>query len=188
MGSPLPPRLHCRASGDAPEAGSSYEAPRSFRRWLGGTLGAIRDGRPRHSAVSPSDFQRAPRARSDGCGRGDPDQRAPAHLGARAANLHHGRGAAAVGDDHGRPARRLVSSAAEGPDRSTSFRGLIERPIFIVSTPRSGSTLLFETLEQAPGLYTTGQESHWAIEDIPGLSPPERGWSSNRLTAEDATS
>jgi hypothetical protein len=64
---------------------------------------------------------------------------------------------------------------------------LLERPIFIVSTPRSGSTLLFETLEQAPGLYSTGRESHWRIEDVPGLSPAKRGWSSNRLTAEEAT-
>lgn len=76
-------------------------------------------------------------------------------------------------------------SAAAG--RPSSFRELIKRPIFIVSTPRSGSTLLFETLEQAPGLYSTGRESHWRIEDIPGLSPAKRGWSSNRLTEEDAT-
>jgi hypothetical protein len=69
----------------------------------------------------------------------------------------------------------------------TDFRGMIERPIFVVSTPRSGSTLLFETLEQAPALYTIGGESHWVIEDVPGLSPAERGWESNRLTAADAT-
>jgi hypothetical protein len=68
-----------------------------------------------------------------------------------------------------------------------SFRERFDRPIFIVSTPRSGSTLLFETLEQAPDLYTIGQESHWVIEDVPGLSPAERGWESNRLTTEDAT-
>jgi hypothetical protein len=80
-----------------------------------------------------------------------------------------------------------VNSEAERLGRPAPFRNLIERPIFIVSTPRSGSTLLFETFEQAPELYTTGQESHWAIEDIPGLSPAERGWSSNRLMAEDAT-
>lgn len=67
-----------------------------------------------------------------------------------------------------------------------SGRDLIERPIFVVSTPRSGSTLLFETLEQAPGLFTVGGESHSLIEDIPGLSPAERGWESNRLTAADA--
>lgn len=61
-----------------------------------------------------------------------------------------------------------------------------DRPIFIVSTPRSGSTLLFETMEQAPGLFTTGRESHQLIEQIPGFRPAERGWSSNRLDAADA--
>ncbi len=61
-----------------------------------------------------------------------------------------------------------------------------DRPIFIVSTPRSGSTLLFETMEQAPGLFTTGRESHQLIERIPGFRPAERGWSSNRLDAADA--
>jgi LPS sulfotransferase NodH len=68
-----------------------------------------------------------------------------------------------------------------------SYRDLIDRPIVVVSTPRSGSTLLYETLEQAPDLFTTGQESHFLIEDMPGLSPPQRGWSSNRLEASDAT-
>ena len=67
------------------------------------------------------------------------------------------------------------------------FKKLIEQPVFIVSTPRSGSTALFETLQQAPDLYTIGQESHWLIEDVRRLSPAERGWSSNRLTSEDAT-
>lgn len=71
--------------------------------------------------------------------------------------------------------------------RESTFRERIERPIFVVSPPRSGSTVLFETLEQAPCLYSTGRESHWRIEDIPGLSPAKRGWSSNRLTADDAT-
>lgn len=62
-----------------------------------------------------------------------------------------------------------------------------DRPIFIVSTPRSGSTLLFETLEAAPALYTTGNESHRLIESVPGLSPSDHGWLSNRLVAADAT-
>lgn len=70
---------------------------------------------------------------------------------------------------------------------SAPFRDRFDRPIFIVSTPRSGSTLLFETLEQAPGLCSTGYESHFLIEAVSGLAPADRGWSSNRLTAEDAT-
>jgi hypothetical protein len=77
----------------------------------------------------------------------------------------------------------------EGARRSTAgtYRERIERPVFILSTPRSGSTLLYETLEQAPGLFSTGDESHWVIEAIRGLAPAQRRWSSNRLTAEDVT-
>ena len=71
---------------------------------------------------------------------------------------------------------------------AASVRGRFDRPIFIVSTPRSGSTLLFETLEKARALHTTGRESHRLIEQIPQLFPPIRGWDSNRLTAADATS
>lgn len=67
------------------------------------------------------------------------------------------------------------------------YRDRIERPIFIVSTPRSGSTLLFETLEKAPDIHSTGQESHWLIEKVPGLSPADKGWQSNQLNGFDAT-
>lgn len=69
---------------------------------------------------------------------------------------------------------------------ATSAKGLIERPVFIVSTPRSGSTLLFETLAQAPGLYSIWGESHGLIESIPAFSPGSQHWASNQLTAGDA--
>jgi hypothetical protein len=62
-----------------------------------------------------------------------------------------------------------------------------DRPVFIVSSPRSGSTLLFETLAKVPRLYTIGDESHALIEGIPELRPAAKGFDSNRLTAEDAT-
>ncbi len=61
------------------------------------------------------------------------------------------------------------------------------RPIFIVSPPRSGSSLLFQTLGQARGIFTIGGESHSLIERIPGLHPRAGGWSSNRLLATHAT-
>lgn len=64
---------------------------------------------------------------------------------------------------------------------------LFDRPILLISTPRSGSTLMFETLEKAPRLFTPGGESHGRIERIPGLFPGERDWDSNRLTQSDAT-
>ena len=58
-----------------------------------------------------------------------------------------------------------------------------ERPIFILSPPRSGSTLLFETLARAPDLYTIGTESHGLIEGVADLHPAARGFESNRLDA-----
>jgi uncharacterized protein (TIGR03032 family) len=66
-------------------------------------------------------------------------------------------------------------------------RPAFERPIFVVCPPRSGSSLLFETLPQAPGVWTIGGESHAFIEGIPALQPARRGFESNRLTAEDAS-
>jgi uncharacterized protein (TIGR03032 family) len=63
----------------------------------------------------------------------------------------------------------------------------IERPVFIVSSPRSGSSLLFETLARAPGVYAPPGESHVIIEGIRALHPAAHDWESNRLTAEDAT-
>jgi hypothetical protein len=64
---------------------------------------------------------------------------------------------------------------------------ILDRPVFLVSSPRSGSTLLFQTLAQSPGLATIGGESHGLIEGMPELHPAARGWQSNRLTAADAT-
>jgi hypothetical protein len=63
---------------------------------------------------------------------------------------------------------------------------MFDRPVFIVSSPRSGSSLLFETLSSAPGLVTIGGESHGLIESIPALAPAAQGWDSNRLTAAQA--
>jgi hypothetical protein len=87
------------------------------------------------------------------------------------------------------PSSRVQPVSAGGARAAASkqtFRERFDRPIFIVSTPRSGSTLVYETLEKAPRLHSTGDESHWLIEGIPNLSPSTRAWSSNRLTAEDA--
>ncbi|MEC4983954.1 MAG: sulfotransferase [Oscillatoria sp. PMC 1068.18] len=60
------------------------------------------------------------------------------------------------------------------------------KPIFIVSAPRAGSTLLFETLSQFPELWTIGGESHDLIEGIPALHPSTHNYNSNRLTEADA--
>ena len=93
-------------------------------------------------------------------------------------------GAIMDGDDRGAPAE---PARPTGPaivyGRSDP---LFDRPVFIVSPPRSGSTLLFETLSAAPGLYTVGGESHGLMEAIAKIAPAAQGWESNRLTAADA--
>ncbi|MGH8042845.1 MAG: sulfotransferase [Rudaea sp.] len=82
----------------------------------------------------------------------------------------------------------LLPEALGGPPRGAvqAARRRLRRAIFIVCPPRSGSTLLFETMARAPGLATIGGESHGLIEGIGTLAPAARGWTSNRLLAEDA--
>lgn len=63
---------------------------------------------------------------------------------------------------------------------------MIFRPVILVCPPRSGSTLLLETLSRSPDLWSVGGESHLVIEGIPRLHPRARGWESNRLGTADA--
>lgn len=80
----------------------------------------------------------------------------------------------------------MSAGTSAGP-AERAFRDRIVRPVLIVSTPRSGSTLLFETLVKAPGLFSAGGESHARIEQVANFSPGRRGWTSNRLDESDAT-
>ncbi len=68
--------------------------------------------------------------------------------------------------------RRVGSAVAKFP-----------KPVFIIAAPRSGSTLLFETLAQARGIFSLGGEAHGLVEDLPQLRPWAEGVGSNRLTA-----
>lgn len=86
---------------------------------------------------------------------------------------------AALGDS-------VRSEPGSNQRRPSGARQRLKRSIFVVCPPRSGSTLLFETLAQAPNLYTIGGESHGVIEGIASLSPARRQWASNRLLASDA--
>lgn len=69
-----------------------------------------------------------------------------------------------------------------GP-RAGAVDPVFKQPVFIVSSPRAGSTMLFEALASAPGVYTIGGESHALIEGMPALSPANHGFESNRLEA-----
>jgi hypothetical protein len=84
-------------------------------------------------------------------------------------------------DDYnaGPSAAPAVAEAASAPR--------FERPVFIVSAPRSGSTLLFETLACTPQLWTVGGEAHWLVEGFPELCPGAPGVDSNRVEAGHAT-
>ena len=62
-----------------------------------------------------------------------------------------------------------------------------DRPLIILGAPRSGSSLLFETLSQSPDLVTVGGESHIQFESIAPFRPGHRGFDSNRLDRSDAT-
>jgi len=63
----------------------------------------------------------------------------------------------------------------------------LDRPIFIVAAPRSGSTLLFETLASCDDLYSLRDEAQGIIESIAALHPATNGFASNRLEGRHAT-
>lgn len=77
----------------------------------------------------------------------------------------------------------LPAATLDGAHHDPRF----DRPVFVLSPPRSGSTLLFETLARARGVFTIGGESHQLIETVPGLGIAEHGFDSNRLLASEAT-
>jgi LPS sulfotransferase NodH len=62
----------------------------------------------------------------------------------------------------------------------------LTRPVFLLSAPRAGSTLLFDLLAEATEVWTVGGESHGLIEGIPSLHPGSRNFVSHRLTAAQA--
>jgi hypothetical protein len=82
--------------------------------------------------------------------------------------------------------RPVLAAAAGNPESAAhrSPRSALQRPIFIVGAPRSGSTLLFETLAASDQISTVGGEAHWLVESIPELRPGAPGVESNRLGAE----
>jgi hypothetical protein len=66
------------------------------------------------------------------------------------------------------------------------FARLFDRPVIVLAAPRSGSTLLFETLAEAPDVWTVGGESHQFIEGLRRLRPMGGFVDSNRLDATHA--
>lgn len=88
----------------------------------------------------------------------------------------------------GRVLRPMLTpaAAAERSGRADSHRPppVLQRPVFIVAAPRSGSTLLFETLAASDQLVTVGGEAHWLVESVDELRVGAPGVDSNRLSAD----
>jgi len=80
-----------------------------------------------------------------------------------------------------------AAPAMPGPRATNADDIEFDRPVFLISPPRSGSTLWFETLAQARGVYTIGGESHALIEGVPELNVVAHNHDSNRLDASLAT-
>jgi hypothetical protein len=59
-------------------------------------------------------------------------------------------------------------------------------PVFIISAPRAGSTMLFDLLAHSANFWTIGRESEGVIEGISELHPANRGFHSHRLDSRDA--
>lgn len=98
------------------------------------------------------------------------------------------------GTGHAAASPAATSAAAPAPITPTMPAPIpigdpitLDRPVFIISSPRSGSTMLFEALMRAQESYTIGGESHQLIEAFPALAPSSHSWDSNRLTEEDIT-
>lgn len=89
---------------------------------------------------------------------------------------------------------RLIQHLLHAPEGSSppsptasSSRQRLRQPVFIVAAPRSGSTLLFETLSVNRQLCTLGGEAHWLVESIAELQPTAAAVDSNRLTGAHAS-
>jgi Sulfotransferase family len=60
------------------------------------------------------------------------------------------------------------------------------RPVFLVSSPRAGSTMVFDALSRSHHLWSLGMESHDVIEGIPKLNARSCEFDSHALAKEDA--
>jgi hypothetical protein len=67
-----------------------------------------------------------------------------------------------------------------------SGSSMFDRPVIILAAPRSGSTLLFETLAGSSDFWTIGGEGPGMFERISRFNPMSKYCDSNALFAEDS--
>lgn len=75
------------------------------------------------------------------------------------------------------------AAAVSAPRTRGNTEPVLDRPLFIVSAPRAGSTLLFETLAAHESLWNLGGEGLARIEDIAAVGPTHDRLESDYLTA-----
>ena len=172
--------VHGEDEAGVPEYRAALEHYRAELAQLGSGI-VIRNGAPLIKTIDSGVLK--PAIGSAGA-RGDPETRetedAPASV---AAPVSPSSSPPATSPSASPSPRVAAPPRAVGAGRDPQF----DRPVVIVCPPRSGSTLLFETLSQAPGVFTVGGESHRLIEGVPALRPEAHGFDSNRLDERDAT-
>lgn len=82
---------------------------------------------------------------------------------------------------------RRGTAPSSAPASAAAPIPVLQHPLLLIAAPRSGSTLLFETLAASTRVATVGGESHELIEGLPELRPGAPGVNSNRLEARQAT-
>lgn len=94
--------------------------------------------------------------------------------------LHCLRDAKRTFKEHRTTGREAMTSEPEKPAADVPPEAF-ETPLILVSSPRSGSTMFFEALENSPDLHSIGGESHGLMESIAMLHPASRNYDSNVL-------
>lgn len=84
-------------------------------------------------------------------------------------------------------ALRKAAETIAGRYSERELREIFHAPVVILSAPRSGSTLLFETLRCSGALWSIGEESHIVFNLFPRLHPSRRGFDSGGLDESHAT-
>ncbi len=80
-----------------------------------------------------------------------------------------------------------MSEDAQAAEPTPAPPGRFSRPVFVVAPPSSGSRVLTQGLAESPSALTAVGPGGGAVTDeMPALSPAQRGWDGNRLSATDA--
>src|SRR4051794_16285942 len=80
-----------------------------------------------------------------------------------------------------------MSQPADAPTPPSAGPPRIERPIFVVAAPASGSRVLADALARSPSAWTAkpSDDGRPVIDSMPAVQAANRGWDADRLTGAD---